>query len=673
MEVTGSNNPFNGIDVGFYSTPDLGDVDGDGDLDAVVGEVNGDLKYYQNQGTASNPNYVEVTGSNNPFNGIDVGVHSAPTLAYVDGDGDLDAVVGEFDGTLNYFFSELITVFPEVTGSNNPFNGIDVGLDSTVTLADVDGDGDLDVVVGETNGTLNYYQNQGTATNPNYVELTDSNNPFNGIDVGRYSTPDLADVDGDGDLDAVVGELDGILNYYQNQGTASNPNYVELTGSNNPFNGIDVGIFSTPDLGDVDGDGDLDAVVGESDGNLKYYQNQGTATNPNYVELTGSNNPFNGIDVGFYSAPTLGDIDGDGDLDVVVGESDGNLFYFQNQGTATNPNYVELTGSNNPFNGLDVGRYSTPTFADVDGDGDLDAVVGENSGTLNYLQNPILGSYQEVTGSNNPFNGIDVGTFSTPTFADVDGDGDLDAVVGENSGTLNYFQNNGSATNPNYVEVTGSNNPFNGIDVGSFSTPDLGDVDGDGDLDAVVGESNGNLKYYQNNGSATNPNYVEVTGSNNPFNGLDVGLYSTHTLADVDGDGDLDAVLGETNGTLKYYQNQGTAINPNYVELTGSNNPFDGIDVATYSTPTLADVDGDGDLDAVVGEVFGTLNYYQNQGTATNPNYVELTGSNNPFNGFDVGSDSNPTLADVNGDGILEALVGGFDGVLNYFEFDQII
>ena len=152
--------------------------------------------------------------------------------------------------------------------------------------------------------------------------------------------------------------------------------------------------------------------------------------------------------------------------------------------------------------------------------------------------------FSEQTGSNNPFNGIDVGSFSTPTFADVDGDGDLDAVVGEKNGNLNYYQNQGTASNPNYMEVTGSSNPFNGIDVGSYSTPTFADVDGDGDLDAVMGEINGNLKYYQNQGTATNPNYVEVTGSNNPFNGFDVGANSTPTFADVDGDGDLDAVVG---------------------------------------------------------------------------------------------------------------------------------
>ena len=80
--------------------------------------------------------------------------------------------------------------------------------------------------------------------------------------------------------------------------------------------------------------------------------------------------------MGFDSTPSFADLDGDGDLDAVVGEDDGNLNYFENTGSATAPAFTARTGAANPFNGVDVGYYSTPSFADLDGDGDLDAVVG---------------------------------------------------------------------------------------------------------------------------------------------------------------------------------------------------------------------------------------------------------------------------------------------------------
>ncbi|NYT26778.1 MAG: VCBS repeat-containing protein [Candidatus Thiodubiliella endoseptemdiera] len=202
-------------------------------------------------------------------------------------------------------------------------------------MADIDGDGDLDLVMGEAYGTLKYYQNTGTTSSPAYEAKTGGNNPFNGIDVGGYSTPTLADIDGDGDLDLVVGEQNGTLKYYQNTGTTSNPAYEAETGDSNPFNGIDVGRYSKPTLADIDGDGDLDLVVGERNGTLKYYQNTGTTSNPAYEAKTGDDNPFNGIDVGYSSSPILVDIDGDGDLDLVVGKNDGTLKYYYNQQPAS--------------------------------------------------------------------------------------------------------------------------------------------------------------------------------------------------------------------------------------------------------------------------------------------------------------------------------------------------
>jgi hypothetical protein len=94
---------FSSLDVGFFASPDLVDLDGDGDLDAVVGEVYGGLRYFENTGSTSSPDFVEATGAANPFDGIDVGFRSSPDLVDLDGDGDLDAVVGENGGSLRYF------------------------------------------------------------------------------------------------------------------------------------------------------------------------------------------------------------------------------------------------------------------------------------------------------------------------------------------------------------------------------------------------------------------------------------------------------------------------------------------------------------------------------------------------------------------------------------------
>ena len=160
--------------------------------------------------------------------------------------------------------------------------------------------------------------------------------------------------------------------------------------------------------------GDLDLVGGEESGKLIYLENTGSSRTPEFVERIGTANPFDGIDVGVYSAPALGDLDGDGDLDLVVGEESGKLIYIENTGTSTEPEFAEFvafldfspkssysysysylydddyvdddvatmppSSYSNPFDGVDLsvavgtrlsGQYSAPALGDLDNDGTL--------------------------------------------------------------------------------------------------------------------------------------------------------------------------------------------------------------------------------------------------------------------------------------------------------------
>ena len=117
-----------------------------------------------------------------------------------------------------------------------------------------------------------------------------------------------------GDADMVFGEKFGRLIYFENLGSTLSPVFVQKSGDDNPFDGIDVGSFSEPALADLDNDGDLDLVAGDGDGMLHFLENTGTSTAPAFVLRTGSANPFDGIYVGFSSAPAVADIDNDGTL-----------------------------------------------------------------------------------------------------------------------------------------------------------------------------------------------------------------------------------------------------------------------------------------------------------------------------------------------------------------------
>ena len=157
-----------------------------------------------------------------------------------------------------------------------------------------------------------------------------------------------------------------------------------------------VGSYSAPAFGDLDNDGDPDLIVGAGDGFGHYYRNNGIFTTKKYLALNPtwiyrSGNWLNsyikpGDSSSRYGSPEFVDIDGDGDYDLAIGSSYyGHVCYWKNEGTPTNPAWVYQTIW------LSVGDYSVPSFADIDGDGDFDMVVGAYDGLIRLFSNE--GSY----------------------------------------------------------------------------------------------------------------------------------------------------------------------------------------------------------------------------------------------------------------------------------------
>ncbi|MEL6938929.1 MAG: FG-GAP-like repeat-containing protein [Cyanobacteria bacterium J06598_1] len=291
-----------------------------------------------------------------------------------------------------------MTTFNQKTGSANPFETATVTDYSRPALADIDGDGDLDLVVGDGYGYLAHYENTGNETNPTYSEKT-SGSPFASIQVAYNSTPVFADIDGDGKLDLVIGDYYGGLSYHKNTGTATAPTYTEQTGTDNPFDTINVGSYSTPTFADIDDDGKVDLVVGDGNGYLHYYKRTDPATNtlarqvvesttPQFTKQTDNSNPFQGIQVGRLASPAFTDVDGDGDLDLALGEEAG-FNYYKNTGSAASPVFTKQMGEDNPFVNVNVdtvGSYIAPIFADIDGDGSVDLIAGDDGGEINLFQ-----------------------------------------------------------------------------------------------------------------------------------------------------------------------------------------------------------------------------------------------------------------------------------------------
>ena len=549
LAQTGAANPLAEQDVGRYAASAIGDLDGDGDRDVLTGSDNGTFEYFQNTGTAQVAGFVARTGVLNPLNGLTVAARSAPELADLDADGDLDLVAGENDGTFDYFEntgSAIAPAFIAQSGASNPLDGQDVGFQSTPSIGDLDGDGDLDLVSGENDGTFDYFENTGSATNPRFAFRPGQT--FSG-DVGFLSTPALGDVDGDGDLDLVAGEFDGVLNYYENTGVATNPIFATGIVTGGPLGGVDLGNSSEPALGDLDGDGDLDLFAGSYTGTFSYFENFIEQGRLIASEATGVANPLGGQDVGALSSPGLADIDADGDPDLVVGDSAGVFFYFQNTGSATNPTFLARTGSASPLNGRDVGDGARPTFADIDADGDFDLLAGNSAGDFFLFENTGDAEIPLFAAPLVNAIGLQPVENAAPAFGDLDGDGDLDLVSGQYSGFA-YFENtSNSATSPGFLMRLGGFNPLKNETL-TYSSPAIGDFDGDGDLDLFSGAAGGRFTYLRNMGDADTAIFGRIPGPTNPLANADLGSDSAPAAADLDGDGDLDLVTGAFDGTL---------------------------------------------------------------------------------------------------------------------------
>jgi uncharacterized protein YuzB (UPF0349 family) len=260
-------------------------------------------------------------------------------------------------------------------------------------------------------------------------------NPFSLTVEGARSSPYLIDMDNDGDPDLFTGYVSGDFGYYENTGTVNAPNFAAVIF--NPFSLSELSGSCAPLLSDLDDDGDFDMMAGGSSG-PSYFENQGSVNVPSFgPEIT---NPFGIIGPTGLNKPALVDIDNDNDLDLFVGSSDGNTYYYENTGTVNNP--VFAVSQINPFGLSDVGSRSAPSFADLDVDGDLDVMIGNQSGQFSYFENIGNANVPDFSFvSENPFNLSSVGQDAKPNFADLDNDGDLDLISGNALGEYYYFEN----------------------------------------------------------------------------------------------------------------------------------------------------------------------------------------------------------------------------------------
>ena len=491
---------YQGLDIGEWNR--FVDLDHDGDLDLLAEEPFSYIRYYRNEGTKQNAVFKLAADSLRDAAGTAIFAdrQNIPNLTDLDCDNKLDLFLGRVEGTLTRYEQTEGTRFSFVT---DRFEGIEIVAQigslhgaNTMYWADYDGDGDQDLFWGDffEAGVLLIPNVGSNCPSPNLrVDPQPLTVAGAKLTTSGYNVPALVDIDADGDLDMFIGVLGGAYN--PNRTASDNFYLLERDGTaytlktTRYLSTIDVGSESVPAFADLNGDGLLDMLVGNKldpkhneRARLYYFRNTGSARAPAFA-LTDT------LDAGvaFHYAPALGDIDKDGDADLLLGTWNEGVHVYRNEGGRQEPRFVRDTAATIRF---ERGSNFTPTLADIDGDGDLDVLVGEASGELNLVRNTGSATSPVFKVESENYQAVDSGRRSHPALADLDGDGDLDLLMGhENSGAV-YYRNDGNAREPRFVKAEMN------IALPPAAAPAFVDLNGDGKLELITGSLSGGLTYW---------------------------------------------------------------------------------------------------------------------------------------------------------------------------------
>jgi len=498
--------------VSSADIPAIVDVEGDGDIDILTFHISGEhLQYHQNQSMElyGIPDSLQFVLKNECWGGFREDLNTSTVFL---NDPSPECTSGNVPGAE----SPII-----IDGSIKPTEQTPKHAGSTILAMDIDNSGVLDLILGDVAyPNLNLLINGGTAPNTNSPIVSVNNSfPSNSLpaNLNLFPASFWVDVDFDGKKDLLVGanaknisENEKSILFYKNLGSNNLPTFVFQTNSFLQSEMIEHGTGSIPIFMDFDNDGLEDLFVANfyrykptlsKESSIAYYKNTGTANNPEFTFIDNDLLNLSLSSNGLHMVPTFGDLDSDGDKDMILGLENGTLAYFQNISSLGNFNFSAPIYNLQDNNGaiISSGQYASPQLFDLNKDDLLDLIIGKKTGELLYYQNsgtafsPIFQLINDTLGN------IDIATtspdgFPVPHFFNVNDTTYL--FLGGIDGKLKYYDaiegNINSGSSFNLVS-----DQFLGINVGAYSSFWVNDIDQDGLLNLFVGQDLGGLYHLE--------------------------------------------------------------------------------------------------------------------------------------------------------------------------------
>ena len=536
------------------------------------------------------------------------------------------SIVSSF-GTVND--GDIVYDSPFLGGFNKP----------KIQWLDWDKDGQDDLFLLDEDGRIKFYSSRKDFS----LETTSF------LNISNILWFYIADFDDDGLFEIITSNIEdsSLVSYY-----AIDFDILIYKGNVVDSNGSQISIDPTmvPCFADIDNDGDLDLFSGNVVGTVNYFNNLEISNNipvfnleTNYwqeIYIVGSSfNQRHGA-----SAINFNDLDQDGDLDLSWGDYfQQSLYVIWNIGDITNPimdneNILSQFPLNDP---IFTAGLNMPSFTDIDLDGDKDLFVTTLSGAYGYQLKNNFTFYENqnenyIKQTSNFISTIDLLSDVNPEFADIDNDGDLDLFIGTDFdpssfpwiGKINYYENIGLDVNGEIL-FEKNNNDF--LQNNEFSennlSPSFVDIDNDQDLDLFIGDFNGLIHYFNNIGDINEP-IMKYQGH---VSNIDLSGYSYPEFVDIDNDHDFDLLIGNMSGTIFYYENIGDKYNYNFIL---NNESFLDVNVGFRSTVLSLNFNCQSVL--IISNGYGEILLYQKN---SNSEYVLNEDFSIPYLGLNVSLD----------------------------------